>query len=263
MSSSSRLSVLVVDDEPLARRRLVELLEGRTDVADVMTADSGDGAMARIRERAPDLVFLDVQMAGKSGLDVVRDIGPDVMPATIFVTAYDKYTLNAFDLAATDYLLKPFDDERFERAFNRAKEIIHLRALDEMKDVAPLQREDPAPGEGEPANDYLERIAVEARGRIQVVSVDEIDYITADGPYLILHTPEQTHLIPERMKTLEERLDPASFFRIHRSTIVCLDRIEAMTRQSGGRYAVRLKDGTRLAVSRSRREGLEEWIAGG
>lgn len=261
------LQVLVVDDEPLARERLCDLLEGRAEVERIETAASGTAAVKAIQSLEPDLVFLDVQMPGLDGLDVVREIGPDAMPVTVFVTAYDQYALNAFELAAIDYLLKPFDDERFEQAFERAKETIQLRTLGQMKNrlAALLQADDEEPSSAEAASSdadtkYLERVAVESRGQVRIVPVEEIKYIKSDGPYLELYTAEEKHLIRERMKTLEDRLDPEAFCRIHRSAIVRLDQIEAFLRQAGGRYAVRLKDGTRLSVSRSRREALEEQL---
>ncbi len=263
------LHVLVVDDEPLARRRLLDLLDERPEVARLDTAENGEEAVEALRdEAAPDLVFLDVQMPGRTGLDVVRAVGPEAMPVTVFVTAYDQYALRAFELAALDYLLKPFDDERFEQAFARARQMVRLRTVDDLHDrfLTLLQhrdeaRDEAAPeGEEDPAAEQapLERIAVTSRGQMRIVPVEEIRYVTADGSYLELHTADDTHLVRERMKTLADRLDPDHFFRIHRSVIVRLDRIEALLRQSGGRYAVRLKDGTRLPLSRSRREALEE-----
>ena len=262
MASTSALHVLIVDDEPLARQRLRDLLERRDDVAEISEAVDGDEAVRAIRSDAPDLVFLDVQMPGRSGIDVVEDIGADRMPVAIFVTAYDSYTLQAFEYAALDYLLKPFDDDRFERAMARAKETLQLQALGEMKDrFLALFDEERDPGSGPAETDdgsYLKRITVESKGRVEIVSVDDIDYITSDGAYLRLHTEKKSYLVRERMKILEERLNPDVFFRIHRSTTVRLERIDALLRRSGGRYAVRLADGTRLAVSRSRREALEQ-----
>jgi two-component system, LytTR family, response regulator len=249
--------VLIVDDELLARRRLEDLLQATDGVALVGTADNGNSAISAIRTLAPDLVFLDVQMPGKDGLEVVREIGPKHMPPTIFVTAYDQYAIDAFDLAALDYLIKPFDDERFEQALARARELIELRDLGRLSDrlAGLLQPQERA---AKPA--WLERIAVEMRGQIRVVPVEDIDYVTASGPYVELHTRDRTHLVRERMQVLEERLDPAKFFRIHRSAIVRLDRVETLLRDSGGDYAVRLKSGVQLSVSRNRIEALEKWM---
>jgi len=258
------IRVLVVDDEPLARERLLDLLAHERGVEVVGTADNGVAAVEAIRVRHPDLVFLDVQMPGKTGLDVVRDIGADAMPATIFVTAFDQYALRAFELAALDYLVKPFDDERFEQAFARARRLIELRDMGKLREqlLAVLQQsgaaEQSAPaGAGSGTSSYLERIAVEMRGKVRVVPVDQIDYITASGPYAELHTGDRTHIIRETMQTLEERLDPRHFIRIHRSAIVRLSLVETLLRGAGGDYEVQLKGGLRLPVSRSRREELE------
>ena len=253
--------VLVVDDEPLARERVIDLLAHEQGVEIIGTADNGVAAVEAIRTRHPDLVFLDVQMPGKTGLDVVREVGPEAMPATIFVTAFDQYALRAFELAALDYLVKPFDDERFEQAFNRARKLIELRDLGKLREqlLAVLQQGGGERAEqGAPAEDgYLERIAVEMRGKVRVVPVDQIDYITASGPYAELHTGDRTHLIRETMQTLEERLDPRQFIRIHRSAIVKLALVETLLKGAGGDYEVQLKGGLRLPVSRSRREELE------
>jgi two-component system LytT family response regulator len=256
------IRVLVVDDELLARERIADLLAHEPDVEIVGTADNGNTAVDAIRSKRPDLVFLDVQMPGKTGLDVIREIGPEAMPATIFVTAFDQYALRAFDLAALDYLVKPFDDERFEQAFRRARQLLDLREMGKLREqlLAVLQQGTPErSGARTPADatPYLERIAVEMRGKVRVVPVEQIDYITADGPYAELHTGDRTHLIREPMHTLEERLDPRHFVRIHRSAIVRLQLVDTLLRGAGGDYEVQLKSGLRLPVSRSRREELE------
>jgi two-component system, LytTR family, response regulator len=260
------LRVLIVDDEALARQRLEDLLRKESGVEIIGTADNGTAAVQAIGMLRPDLVFLDVQMPGRTGLEVVRDVGAQAMPATIFVTAYDRYALDAFEVAAVDYLVKPFDDERFEQAFRRARRMIELEELDRLKErlrslLHPDSAAVPAGGEAAaPGATYLERIAVEMRGQVRVVPVDTIDYITASGPYAELHVGEKTYIIRERMQTLEERLEPAHFFRIHRSVIVRLERIEALLREPGGDYAVQLKSGARLSVSRNRVEPLEQWM---
>ncbi len=252
------LRVLIVDDEPLARQRLLDLLEGREGVQVVGEAASGRAAVKAIRTRQPDLVFLDVQMPGMTGFEVVREIGPEHMPITIFVTAYDQYALKAFEVAAVDYLLKPFDDERFEQAFARAKHLLQLRAVEALRErLLQLLEEEPVAGLKTRPKKYLERIAVEMRGQVRVIPVQQINYITASGPYAELHVGDQVYVIREQMQTLEERLDPEQFIRIHRSAIVRIDQIEVLLRSAGGRYAVRLKNGVHLKVSRSRREALE------
>lgn len=259
--ANAPIRVLVVDDEPLARERLIDLLARESGVEVIGTADNGGAAVDAIRAQRPDLVFLDVQMPGRTGLDVVRDVGADAMPATIFVTAFDQYALRAFEVAALDYLVKPFDDERFEQAFHRARRLIELRDLGKLREqlLAVLQGtpRETATDDSATAQPYLERIAVEMRGKVRVVPVDQIDYITASGPYAELHTGERTHLIRETMQTLEDRLDPRHFIRIHRSAIVRLSLVDTLLRGAGGDYEVQLKGGLRLPVSRSRREELE------
>ncbi len=255
------LRVLIVDDEKLARERIADLLAREPDVEVVGIASNGQGAIDEIRELDPDLVFLDVQMPGKTGLDVVREIGPGAMPATIFVTAYDQYAVNAFDLAAVDYLLKPFDDERFEQAFRRARRTIELEAVDQLSGrlravlggkTAPTHNQTTAGG------NFIDRVPVEGKGQVRVVPVQDIDYISAEGPYVQLHAGEQTYHVRERMQVLERKLDPQQFLRIHRSTIVRLDLIDTLLRAGGGDYSVKLKNGVVLNVSRTRVDELEQ-----
>jgi two-component system, LytTR family, response regulator len=253
------LRVLVADDERLARQRLEDLLAGEENVEIVGRTDNGLTTVAAIREFQPDLVFLDIQMPGKTGLEVIREIGADAMPPVIFTTAYD-HAVAAFDLAAIDYLIKPFDDERFEKAFRRARKMIELnqvsRLSEELRSLLSAGGGKREGGSGK--REYLERIAVEMRGQVRIVPVKQIDYLIASGPYAELYVGDKRYLIRERMQALEERLDPARFFRIHRSAIVRLDLIETMIRNPGGDYAVQLKGGVKLKVSRSRFEKLEE-----
>lgn len=273
MSDASSLSVLVVDDEPYARERLVELLAPREEVETIDRADSGDDAVKALRTSSYDLVFLDVQMPDRTGLEVIETLGPSNMPPTIFVTAYDQYALKAFEYAALDYLLKPFDDDRFEEAFRRGLE---MRSFQEAEAVADrFQRlldadENPvndAAGTSEDADGpsgedgsvdapYLQRLTVDLPGKVQVVPVADIRFITAEDAYVKIHTADEAYLLRERMHVLEDRLNPTDFARIHRSTIVRLDLVETVLHSSGGDYAVRLRTGETLDVSRSRREDL-------
>jgi len=261
MDSPKVVRVLIVDDEPLARQRIEDLLAHEEHISIAGTAGTGTDAVSAIRSIKPDLVFLDVQMPGMTGLQVVDTIGAESMPATIFTTAYDKFALEAFDRAAVDYLVKPFDDERFAQALRRARKSIELEEVGRMTKrlLALVHSTEPSPS---PKNEYLERISVESRGQLRVVPVSKIDYITASGPYAELHIADKTFAVRERMQMLEERLDPDVFFRIHRSAIVRLDRIDSLRRAAGGDYAVRLKDGTELSLSRSRREELEQRLKG-
>ena len=242
MVDSHPVRVLIVDDEPLARRRIAELLRDESGVAVIGQATSGAEAIASIRADAPDLVFLDVQMPDGTGLDVLREIGAEAMPVTVFVTAYDQYALRAFDAAAIDYLVKPFDDERFEQAFRRARRAVEIGAVSRLSSqlIAALQSVQAGSGSGATAvgdagdrvalpatptnTPYLERFAVETRGQVRVVPVSKVLYITASGPYAEIHTADRTHLIRDQMQVLEERLDPHKFFRVHRSAIERLTR---------------------------------------
>jgi two-component system, LytTR family, response regulator len=258
MNEKRPLRVMIVDDEPLARDHIADRLAHEENVEIVGTADNGDEAVEAIRKLKPDLVFLDVQMPGLTGVQVVEALLPEGMPATIFTTAFDQYALKAFELAAVDYLVKPFDDDRFSEAFRRARKSIELQEVEQrtrhllsMLETAPAAK-----------SAWLQRIPVEMRGQMRVVPVDRIDYITASGPYAELHVGERTFTVRERMQDLEERLDPDVFMRVHRSVIVRLDRVDVMLRGAGGDYAVRLKDGTELSVSRAKREALEGRLGG-
>ncbi len=212
--------------------------------------------MERIEELEPDLVFLDVKMPGRSGLEVLRSVPPEKAPAVVLVTAFDEYAVEAFELAALDYLVKPFDDERFAGAFERARERIRADSVREAHDrlltaLAGAARSDQ---EGE----YLERIGIQSGGRIRVVSVADVDYVTANGNYVDLHVGDRTHLVRESLKNLERRMDPSRFCRIHRSAIVNLERVDAIRRKSYGDLVVELSTGTTLKASRTYRDKLAE-----
>lgn len=261
--AAAPLRVLIADDEPLARDRIKELLQ-EEDVVVVGEAQDGEEAVAMIRDLEPDLVFLDVQMPGMTGVDVVETIGAADMPFTVFVTAYDQYAIKAFEVSAVDYLLKPFDDERFGEALQRVRQRIQERqgrnATETLRRLLQEHQEGASPTENgdEADTESLDRIAVQSRGQVRIVPVEEITHITADGSYAELHTDEGTHVIRERMKTLADRLNPKEFVRIHRSAIVRLDEVESILRSGGGDYAVRLHDGTRLSLSRGRVDALKE-----
>ena len=257
MTAADPLCVLVVDDELLARERLKDLL-GRVDrVGQVYTADSGTSAVAAIREHQPDLVFLDMQMPGLSGLDVVRSVGAEAMPVTVFVTAHDQYALQAFEVAALDYLLKPFDDARFQRALSRAVRQLELEEVDDAANRL-VRLVEGRPAEAGTLTDRgADRIAVETGNITHLVAMEDISHVTASGPYAELHTGERTYLIRETMQSLEDRLGPKGFFRIHRSSLVRLDRVQAVERGSGGDYSLRMNGGIELSVSRARIKELE------
>lgn len=265
MNAPQVLEALIVDDEPLARERVADLLGNCPDVRVAGFAENGRTAVAAIRKLEPDIVFLDVQMPGMTGFEVMHAIGVDHMPATVLVTAHDQFALKAFDAAVVDYLLKPFSDERFEVAVNRLRHNreLHRRAkmtarLRQM--LESLASEATAATEPGAAAGHLERIAVESPGQVRVVAVEDIDYISASGVYVELHIAERTYVVRERMQWLEERLNPRQFFRVHRSAIVQLDRVDVLLRQAGGDYTLKLRGGAQISVSRSRVRQLEAWM---
>ena len=262
------LRVLIVDDEPLGRQRLEDLVRKDPTIEIAGSAADGTAAVHAIRTLRPDLVFLDVQMPGMSGLDVIRELGPDEMPATVLVTAYDKHALEAYQLAAIDYIVKPFDDERFEEAVKRARRFTGVKDAQVLRDrlLALLSGNDGNHGvpRGTPPdarNGWLERIAVETRGKVRYVQVRDVIYILSSGPYAELYLADRKHLVRVSMNTLEEQLDPARFMRVHRSAIVQLSMVDILHKAPGGDYEVQLRNGIRLNVSRTRREELERRLA--
>jgi two-component system LytT family response regulator len=227
----------VVDDESLARRNLTVLLQGDPDIASVIECASGMEAVEEIGRSKPDLVFLDVQMPECGGFDVLELLGNE-LPTIIFVTAYDEYALRAFEAGALDYLLKPFDNARFGRALNRAK--------DRLAHYAPSR---PLPAE---------RLVVKSRGQVLFLNVADIDWIEAAGYYACVHVGSDTHIIRRTLLELEQDLGDERFSRIHRSIIVNLDRIHGLEIQNGGEYEVVLKSKIRLQLSRRFRKLLQE-----
>jgi two-component system, LytTR family, response regulator len=248
-----KIKVLVVDDEPLARERLTSLLSQEPDIELVGPARDGEEAITAIHDDSPDLVFLDVQMPQMNGFEVIEAVGGDKMPLVIFVTAYDQHALRAFQVRALDYLLKPFDRERFTDALQRAR---HQLDRDETGDlgrrllalVKDLRRDQPK----------SDRLVVKSGGRLFFLRTDEIDWVEAAGNYVRLHVGPASHLLRETMNAIEGRLDPEKFFRIHRSRIVNMERIQELQPWLNGEYAVLLRTGTRLTLSRGYREKLQD-----
>jgi two-component system, LytTR family, response regulator len=224
-----RIRTLIVDDEPLARSNLSVLLRRDTAIEIVGECGSGAEALEEIRAAAPDLLFLDVQMPEYDGFDVLEMLGRDLPPAIVFVTAYDQYAIRAFEAGALDYLLKPFDNARFERALDRAKQAITR---------------------GKAAPKKLERFAIRGVGQIAFVRIPEIDWIEAADYYACLHVGLRTHLLRRSLAELEQELDPTAFCRIHRSTIVNLAQVQRMEIGADGEYEVVLINGTTLRLSR-------------
>ncbi|MDQ2843147.1 MAG: LytTR family DNA-binding domain-containing protein [Acidobacteriota bacterium] len=243
------IRTLIVDDESLARERIRTLLATDEEVKIVDECDSGPSAIAAIRQLSPDLIFLDVQMPQMNGVEVLHTIGDELRSTVVFVTAFEQYALAAFDAHAVDYLLKPFDAERFEESLQRAKNEIgsrktgqaseHLLAL--IRSIQPSKR-------------FLERVAVPSSGLVRFLKVQEIDWIESAGNYVCLHVKGESHLVRETMDSLERKLNPQNFGRIHRTAIINLDRIRELQAKSNGDAIVILRDGYRLTLSRNYRE---------
>ena len=249
---AERLSVLVADDERPARRRLVELLRRFDFVGEVREAANGVEAVALIEECSPDLVLLDIQMPELDGFGVIANVGAENMPTTIFVTAYDQYAIRAFEVHALDYLLKPFSDERCEQALERARNRISRRSARESGDMEALLATDDVGRQR-----YLDRLVVKCKDCVRLVRSSEIDWIEAQGVYVSIHVGRTTLLHRASVNELEQRLSPLEFTRIHRSTVVAIDRITRLEPHTHGDYVAVLTDGTRLRVSRTYRAALE------
>ena len=253
-----KIRTLIVDDEPLARRNLRVLLEKDPQIEILDECRNGREAVKAIKALSPDLIFLDIQMPELDGFDVLARVGPEQIHAIIFVTAFDQYALKAFEVHALDYLLKPFDDERFAFALRRAKSQIEAREINRVsKRLLALLEERESLADSSAEKSYLTRLMIKASGRVVLLKVGEIDFIEADGNYAKLHVGRKAHLLREKMHDLEGRLDPAKFVRIHRSIIVNLDRIKELHPHFNGDYIVVLEDGRQLRLSRTRRENLE------
>jgi two-component system LytT family response regulator len=254
---SEKIRTLIVDDEPLARRNLRVLLEKDPQIEIVEECRNGREAVKAINTLSPDLIFLDIQMPEMDGFDVLAHVGPEHIQAIIFVTAFDQYALKAFDVHALDYLLKPFDDERFAHALRRAKAQIEAHEINRLSKRLLALLEERESELKVDSKSYLTRLMIKDSGRVRLLKVDDIDFVEADGNYAKLHVGRATHLLREKMNDLEGRLDPARFVRIHRSIIVNLDRIKEMHPHFNGDYIVVLEDGRQLRMSRTRRELLE------
>ena len=257
-TSRAPIRTLIVDDEPLARERVRSLVDGQPGLEVIGEASDGDQAVQAILHGVgglqPGLVFLDVQMPRRTGFEVIQEVGPERMPAVVFVTAYDQYALRAFEVHAVDYLMKPFDRDRFDNAVDRARK--HLDAKDDgalktqlMQLVRDLQ---PATAAKQ------DRLVVKSGGRLFFLRMDEIDWIEAAGNYVRVHVGKDAHLLRETMNAIEGRLDQKMFLRIHRSRIVNMERVKELHPWFNGDYAVILRDGTKLMLSRGYRDKLQE-----
>ncbi len=247
---------LIVDDEPWARERVRDLLESHPEVEIIGEAGGGLEAVELISEQQPELVLLDIQMPDLDGFGVLEQLG-EALPAVIFITAYDQHALRAFQVHAVDYLLKPFERRRLQEAVDRAVQLIRTSSADER--VARLEQLLSKLRPGEPG--WLQRFLVRSHDCLYFVQSAAIDWIEACGNYVRLHEGARDHLVRQTMKGLEQRLDPAIFLRIHRSTIVNLDRIKELHPLFSGEYTVVLLDGTELTLSKGYRDRLLDFLA--
>ncbi len=251
-----KIRTLIIDDEPLARERIRALLEKEADIEVLAECANGLEALRVIQSARPDLLFMDVQMPELDGFEVLEHLAHETIPAIIFVTAYDQYALRAFEVHALDYLLKPFDRERFEKALQRARQQLQRENAGDLHQRLQLLLE-----ELQRDRKYLERLVVKSSGRVFFLKVEEIDWIEAAANYVRLQVGRESHLLRETIKGLEAKLDPAKFLRLSRSTIVNVDRIKELQPWSNnGEYAVLLKSGARLTSSRSYRERLDAFL---
>ena len=254
----TKIRTLVVDDETLARERVLTLLQQEVDIEVVGECSDGGQAVAAIQEQSPDLVFLDVQMPGCDGFEVLKHISPERMPTVIFVTAYDEYALRAFEVHALDYLLKPFGKDRFQQTLRHAREALEGRRAGDLGRRLLAMVHDIKP---EPQR--LERLVVKSGGRVFFLRTDDIDWIEAAGNYVRLHLGLESHLFRETMNRMETRLDGSRFARIHRSRIVNTERIKELQPWFNGDHAVVLRDGTRLTLSRLYKDKLQQRLGKG
>ena len=252
-----RIRTLIVDDEKPARRRLAELLGREPDIEIAGEARDGREAVDQVRAQAPDLMFLDIQMPDLDGFGVLAALPPEQQPLTVFVTAYDRYAIQAFEAHALDYLLKPYSDQRFEGALRRACQFLRARGAGDagQREAAALDDRGPEPGGG-----YLERLVLKSAGRVTFIGVEDVDWIEASGVYVSLHVGARAHLYRSSLAHLLQRLDPKRFVRVHRSAAVNTERIRELQPRSHGDYTVVLKNNTELVMSRGFRPQFEHWL---
>jgi len=247
---------LIVDDEPLARRGVVLRLRKFKDVEIVGECGDGQSAVERIVERSPDVVYLDIQMPGMDGFEVLRALPRESLPAVIFLTAYEQYVLQAFDVHALHYLLKPVDDARFATAVSRARDLVNSELKADMaKRVLKML--------GRVSDGYASRFTVQTGSRIQIVMAEDVEWIGAAGDYVELHVSGRSFMVRETMASLEQKLDPARFLRIHRSRIVRSKGILELRSIENREFVVKLSDGSEHRSSRTYADRLERWLSSG
>jgi two-component system, LytTR family, response regulator len=248
------IRVVIVDDEQLSIDKIKHHLNKNERIEIIGEYRDGESAVQGVMLHKPDLLFLDIQMPRMNGFDVLKELAGEGLPAIIFVTAYDSYAVQAFDIHAVDYLLKPFDQDRFDKAINRSLEFLRHKNTDQLlqKRLAELLHE------VHPDTKYVQKFVIKSRGRIYFLKTPEIDWIEAAGNYVKFHTGNDTHMIRMSMNSIEEKLDPQQFQRIHRSTIVCLDRIKEIRPWFNGEHIIVLHNGSQLSLSRGYRHKLKE-----
>lgn len=250
-----KIRTIIVDDEPISRRGIRAQLKSEKDFEVISECRNGDEAVQVIETESPDLVFLDVQMPELDGFGVVDAIGPARMPPVIFVTAYDRHALRAFEIHALDYLLKPFDDERFAAALERARRHIEHQDIDNLE-----RRLRGLLDELQPRRKYVDRLVIKSAGRIFFLSVAEIDWIEAADNYVRLHAGTESHLLRETMTSLEKKLDPDQFVRVHRSRTVNIRKIKELQPMFRGEYDILLRNGTRVETGRGYRHRIQKLL---
>ncbi len=261
--SAEPIRTLLVDDEPIARKSLQLLLAKDPELELVGECTGGREAIAALRRAPVDLLLLDVEMPGVDGFEVLRAAGPGAAAAVVFVTAFDSYALQAFDAGAVHYLLKPFGDERFARVLARAKQHVRgLRVQGLVRRLGALCESDERHLAVPRGARYIERIAVKEGGRVLPIPVEQIDWVEAEDYYVQVHVGARAHLLRQSLRELEAQLDPRRFLRIHRSTLVNLERVKELQPLFHGEYWVLLRDGRRLKLSRSYRDRLEQVLSG-
>lgn len=260
-TKTPKIRALVVDDEPVARDRVVRLLQQQADIELVGQCSNGLETVTAIEQLSPDLVFLDVQMPEMDGFEVVRALEAGHVPAVVFVTAYDEYAVRAFEVHALDYLLKPFSSMRFRATLAHARDQLHRYRAGELGrkllTLAPTLWEKSEKPDN-PSGARHERLLVRSAGRVHFVRTSEIEWCEAAGNYVRLHVGQESHLFRETMNSLESKLEPRHFVRIHRSTIVNVEQIEQLRSSLGGESTVILRNGVKLTLSRGYREGFQE-----
>jgi two-component system LytT family response regulator len=247
-----KIRVLVVDDEALARQRACQLLKADPEIEVIGQCADGQTAVETIQRDKPDLVLLDVQMPELDGFAVVEALGAESMPPVIFVTAHEKFALKAFDVHAIDYLLKPYDRERFETALRRAKEQLARSQSGDLQ-----TRMNALLGVLKTQPNTANRLVVKTEGRVLLLKNEDVDWVEAADNYVVLHIGAETHMLRETMNSIEQRLPSEKFIRVNRSTIVNIDRIKELQPLFHGEYVIILKNGTKLTLSRGYREKLD------